>query len=124
MNGSQRIGTHMLCNLGIMGPDDIPDLIDHIGVPSHCQNQAGLVTHRIDHVCVAGQHSLVHFQKLLGALTVQNEELKPANRQTLGFAETVLKIRKDSSLMRSATAPETIVAAVAANIAWKMKSVK
>jgi hypothetical protein len=31
---------------------------------------------------------------------------------------------KAGSLMRSATAPETIVAAVAANIAWKRKSVQ
>ncbi len=30
----------------------------------------------------------------------------------------------DVSLMRSATAPETIVAAVAANIAWNRKSVQ
>ena len=31
---------------------------------------------------------------------------------------------KDESLMRSATAPDTMVAAVAANIAWKRKSVQ
>ena len=31
---------------------------------------------------------------------------------------------KEPSLMRSATAPETIVAAVAANIAWNRKSVQ
>lgn len=36
---------------------------------------------------------------------------------------TVVKIRNDPSLMRSATAPDTIVAAVAANMPWKMKSV-
>jgi len=34
------------------------------------------------------------------------------------------KIRKGASLMRSATAPDTMVAAVAANMAWKMKSVQ
>ena len=32
------------------------------------------------------------------------------------------KTMKEDSFMRSATAPDTIVAAVAANIAWKMKS--
>ena len=36
----------------------------------------------------------------------------------------VVKTRNDPSLIRSATAPETMVAAVAANIAWKMKSVQ
>ena len=36
----------------------------------------------------------------------------------------VVKTRNELSLIRSATAPDTIVAAVAANIAWKMKSVQ
>src|SRR5688572_20900990 len=37
---------------------------------------------------------------------------------------TVQKIMKLQSLMRSATAPETIVAQVAANMAWNRKSVQ
>ena len=34
------------------------------------------------------------------------------------------KIKKLDNFILSATAPETMVAAVAANIAWKIKSVK
>ena len=44
---------------------------------------------------------------------------------THGYARptsSVAKMRNGSSLTRSATAPETMVAAVAANMAWKMKS--
>ena len=42
----------------------------------------------------------------------------------MSVTKTALKIMNDESFTRSATAPDTIVAAVAANMAWNRKSVQ